>query len=100
VVVSALTANESARELVKTACPNVILGYVRCSLEECMERDPKGLYARAKSGEIDTLIGYNSAYPEPDAPDLILDTAGRDVQVVLEEVLSYLAFQGWLTKDH
>ncbi|KKU14071.1 MAG: Adenylyl-sulfate kinase [Parcubacteria group bacterium GW2011_GWC2_45_7] len=51
--------------------------YVRCPLEKCMERDTKGLYAKAVAGEIDSMIGYSptNPYEPPTSPDLLIDTA-------------------------
>ncbi len=73
-VVSALTANRDAREYVRNTIPSLLLGYIRCSIDECARRDPKGLYARAKKGEINTLIGWGEPYEPPENPDIILDT--------------------------
>jgi len=73
-VVSALTANRDAREHVRSTIPSLLLVYTRCSIDECARRDPKGLYAQAKKGEISTLIGWNQPYEPPENPDIILDT--------------------------
>jgi len=48
--------------------------YVKASVETCKKRDPKGLYKRAESGEIDQFTGVNAPYEVPGHPDLILDT--------------------------
>jgi len=74
VVVSALTASQNARKLVRDSFKQLILGYVKCSIEECIRRDPKGLYSKAQKGEIDTLIGYNDEYSVPKNVDMVLDT--------------------------
>ncbi len=73
-VVSALTAHPDAREHVRSTISSLLLGYIRCSIDECARRDPKGLYAQAKKGEINTLIGWNKRYEPPENPDIILDT--------------------------
>ncbi len=72
VIVSALTANEDARRLVKGEVGNLITGYIKCPIEVCAARDPKGLYALASSGKIDTLIGLNSEYRAPENPDIVI----------------------------
>jgi len=79
-VVSALTAHQSARDLIKRIIPNLLVGYVECSIDICSARDPKGLYARAKKGEIDTLIGYNSEYIPPTDPDIVINTEKLTVE--------------------
>lgn len=48
--------------------------FVKCSLEECIKRDPKGLYRRALKGEIKHMTGLDDPYEEPEKPDLILDS--------------------------
>lgn len=73
-IVSALTANSDARAHIQKNIPTLIIGYVNCSIEECARRDPKGLYALAQKGEVDTLIGWNSPYDPPPNPDIVLDT--------------------------
>lgn len=74
VVVSALTAHDEARAYVRQNLENLITAYITCSVETSASRDPKGLYAQARRGEIDTLIGYDAPYPPPDDPDLVIDT--------------------------
>ena len=74
VVVSALTAHEDARRLVRERIPGVVVGYVECPIELCAKRDTKGLYEQAERGEIETLIGWNIPYQTPKAPDLVLNT--------------------------
>ena len=90
VIVSALTASEDARRLVLDTVKNLIVVYVKCSIETCAKRDPKGLYAQAKNGEIDTLIGVNSNYLAPDNPDLIIDTEVLSPAEAVEAVIRYL----------
>jgi len=48
--------------------------YCRCPVEVCEMRDPKGMYKRAKAGEIKEYTGVSSPYEEPEAPDLVIDT--------------------------
>ena len=48
--------------------------FVKCPLEECMKRDPKGLYKKALSLEIDNMTGISAPYEEPESPDLLIDT--------------------------
>lgn len=50
--------------------------YLRVPLDEAMNRDPKGLYARARRGEISEMVGLDRAMQEPDSPDLIVDNFG------------------------
>jgi adenylylsulfate kinase len=65
--------------------------YVKCSLETCIKRDPKGLYKKALSGEIKDLTGLQDPYEEPENPEIIVDTERQTleecVNVTLERVL-------------
>lgn len=90
VVVSALTATEEARALVQNRCPNLIIGYICCDIDVCAARDPKGLYARAKTGEINTLIGYNTEYIPPKNPNLIINTNSSSVTKCTQQIESFL----------
>ncbi len=89
-IVSALTASEDARRLVLDSVKNLIVVYVKCSIETCAERDPKGLYAQAKNGEIDTLIGVNSDYLPPDNPDLVIDTEELSPAEAVDAIIRHL----------
>ncbi len=90
VVVAALTANPDARLYVAENVSNLHLGYVSCAIETCAERDPKGLYAMAARGEIDTLIGVNGEYLAPDNPDIVLDTQTYELSLLVDQVEIYL----------
>lgn len=57
--------------------------YVKCPLEICEKRDPKGLYKKARQKEITLMTGIDSVYEEPKDPDLVLET---DHQSILESV--------------
>jgi len=64
--------------------------YVRCSLEECEKRDPKGFYAKARAGLISNYTGVSAPYEEPEEPDLVLDTEILDVGESAKIVLDFL----------
>jgi len=61
--------------------------FVDTPLEDCEARDPKGLYARARRGEIAHMTGITSPYEAPEKPDVRLETVGRDVDEVIAELL-------------
>ncbi len=60
----------------------------------CEERDTKGLYARARAGEIKDFTGISSPYEAPDHAELRIDTGSRSLEACVEEVLAYLQQQG------
>jgi bifunctional enzyme CysN/CysC len=64
--------------------------FVDTPLDVCMTRDPKGLYLKAKAGELKHFTGVDSAYEAPDGAELRLETVGRDATAVAEEVVRYL----------
>ncbi|WP_184395138.1 adenylyl-sulfate kinase [Nocardiopsis composta] len=72
------------------------LVHVATPLEVCEARDRKGLYAKARAGEIPEFTGVSDPYEEPDDADLVLDTSGADPAESVAEVLSALRAGGWL----
>ncbi|OZC73353.1 adenylyl-sulfate kinase [Rhodococcus sp. 06-418-5] len=63
---------------------------VSTPLEECERRDPKGLYARARAGELKGLTGIDAPYEAPANPDLTIDTTGADIDDLVRRVLTVL----------
>ncbi len=64
--------------------------FVKADLATCEERDPKGLYARARSGEIAEFTGVSAPYEPPDAPDLVVDTAAGDISACVAALLEHV----------
>ena len=64
--------------------------HVATSLEECEARDPKGLYARARSGELRGLTGVDDPYEPPDDPELVVGGGGEPTDVAIARVLAAL----------
>ncbi len=62
--------------------------YVKASFEACAARDPKGLYAKVASGEVKQFTGKDSAFEEPESPDLVLDTETGSETECLERLLA------------
>lgn len=63
---------------------------VSTPLEECERRDPKGLYKRARAGELEGLTGIDAPYEPPSSPDLTIDTTGADIDDLVTQVLAVL----------
>ncbi|MEM1442979.1 MAG: adenylyl-sulfate kinase [Verrucomicrobiota bacterium] len=61
--------------------------YVRASFETCAERDPKGLYAKVKAGEVQNFTGKDSSFEEPDRADLVIDTEAHSEEECLAQLL-------------
>jgi bifunctional enzyme CysN/CysC len=68
--------------------------FVDTPIEECMRRDPKGLYAKAQAGRITNFTGIDSPYEHPEAPELHLRTAGRSPEESAAEMLDWLQGRG------
>ncbi len=64
--------------------------YVKASLETCEKRDPKGLYKKARAGEIKEFTGISAPYEEPLNPEIILDSDNLSIEEEVEKVLGYL----------
>ena len=73
--------------------------YVMCPLELCEERDPKGLYAKARDGKIRDFTGIDSPYEEPLNPELVLDTGALSVDECVNRVVALLEESGIITPN-
>ena len=73
-----------------------ILVYVKCSLEECERRDVKGMYAKARAGEIKEFTGIDSPFEEPNGADIIVETDTQTVEESKNIILEALEKMGYL----
>ncbi|WP_087973173.1 adenylyl-sulfate kinase [Oceanobacillus rekensis] len=71
--------------------------YVKCSLEACEDRDPKGLYKKARAGEIKSFTGIDAPYEEPDNPELIVDTENQSLEESVQVIVKYLKEKGYIS---
>ncbi|AMQ06303.1 adenylyl-sulfate kinase [Sporosarcina sp. FSL K6-1540] len=79
---------DQVREIVKS--DEFIEIYVKASLETCEERDPKGLYKKARLGEIKGFTGIDAPYEEPVNPEIIIDTNQLNIVESVKVIVSYL----------
>jgi len=68
--------------------------HVDCPVEVCEERDVKGLYKKARAGEIKEFTGISAPYEAPEKPELVINTAGQSVEASSKQILAYLEKQG------
>jgi len=68
--------------------------FVDAPIEVCEQRDPKGLYKKARAGEIKGFTGIDDPYEEPLAPELVLLAAEKTPDILAEEIVSYLKNKG------
>jgi adenylyl-sulfate kinase len=88
-------SRRQARDLVEEHAPFVEV-HVATPLEQCMARDPKGHYAQAIAGTLNDFTGVSAPYEEPPAPELRLETTGRDARACAREVCDRLVALGLL----
>ncbi|MFW0760797.1 adenylyl-sulfate kinase [Staphylococcus cohnii] len=79
---------EAVRHLLDT--DDFIEVYTQCSLSECENRDPKGLYKKVRSGEIAEFTGVNAPYEAPTQPEITLDTETLSVEASVSKIMDYL----------
>jgi adenylyl-sulfate kinase len=80
VVAAFISPYRSIRAYARKETTNFLEVYVKCSIETCAKRDPKGLYKQAASGKITDLTGPQDVYEEPLEPDLTVDTEKLSVE--------------------
>jgi adenylyl-sulfate kinase len=73
--------------------------YLDVTLALCESRDPKGLYRKARAGEIRDFTGIDSDYQTPQSPEIRLDTCALSVAQCVDCIVAYLADNGYLTKS-
>lgn len=71
--------------------------YVKASLETCEARDPKGMYKKARAGEIKGFTGIDAPYEEPINPEIIIETDKYSLDECVEQIVTYLKEKGYLS---
>ena len=90
VVASFVSPYRESREFVRGLCRSFIEVHVATPLEECERRDVKGLYAKARRGEIRNFTGVDDPYEPPSAPEIVLDTTRLSVEEAGSRVIDLL----------
>ncbi|NQZ14287.1 MAG: adenylyl-sulfate kinase [Alphaproteobacteria bacterium] len=92
IVLSAfISPYQQDRDRARTAAPHHFHEiYVKADLATCEGRDPKGLYKKARSGEIKEFTGIDSPYEPPVNPDLVVDTEGNDIETCVKQIVDYI----------
>ncbi len=87
------------RDMVRSMHPEgeFIEIYVKCDLEVCEKRDPKGLYKKARLGEIKEFTGISAPYEEPLNPELIIETDKQTIEQSVQQVVGYLKEVGYIS---
>ena len=74
--------------------------YVKAPLDVCESRDPKGLYKKARSGEIKHFTGIDSPYEAPEKPEIEIDTGAEDLSACTGRLLDFLVERGAVTRSN
>ena len=72
--------------------------FVDAPIEVCEQRDPKGLYKKARAGEIKGFTGIDDPYEEPVSPELILSAAEKTPDILADEIIVYLKDEGIINR--
>lgn len=91
VIVSLVSPYRAMRDAARALIPSFVEVHVRCAIETCEKRDVKGLYAKARRGEITGFTGVSDPYEEPLRPELTLDTDRAGAEQCRDAVLAYLS---------
>lgn len=86
----------AARRFATEAGADFVLVHVATPLEECERRDRKGLYAKARAGELTGMTGIDDPYEPPTDADLVIDTTGMKISEAVTLVLRHLGAHGWI----
>lgn len=97
-VISLISPYRSTRAFARENLPNFMEVYLKCSIKECIKRDPKGLYKKALAGEITDMTGIQDPYEEPIEPELVLDTEHDSAPQNLAKVLTKLEALGYISQ--
>ncbi|HET8730916.1 MAG TPA: adenylyl-sulfate kinase [Moraxellaceae bacterium] len=84
------------RDLVRASLPegDFIEVYVKCPLEECERRDVKGLYKKARAGQIAEFTGISSPYEPPENPEVVIDTSRQSLDVSVGQLVAFCRERG------
>lgn len=90
VIASFISPYKESRQFVRGLSTNFIEIYINTPLEVCEQRDPKGLYARARKGEVKQFTGVDDPYEEPENPNIEIDTVNKTVEENVTLIMKYL----------
>ena len=90
VVAALISPYRDSRAFVRTACRRFVEIHVATDLAECERRDPKGLYRRARAGEITQFTGIDDPYEPPAAPEIVVDTMHESAAAAADRILAWL----------
>ncbi|MGE5548634.1 MAG: adenylyl-sulfate kinase [Solirubrobacterales bacterium] len=94
VVTAFISPYRADRDRVRAVDPDAFHEiHVATGLDECERRDPKGLYKKARAGQIPDFTGISAPYEAPDVPELVLETAGKSIDDSVADLIAYIEGQ-------
>ena len=93
-----IVAQEAARTFVRGLCQHFVEIHISTDLATCEQRDPKGLYKKARAGQLKGFTGVDDPYEAPTSAELTLDVTSLSPQEVTAQLIDYLAGRGILKK--
>ncbi|MCC6988661.1 MAG: 3'(2'),5'-bisphosphate nucleotidase CysQ [Acidobacteria bacterium] len=90
VVASLISPYRESRAFVRGLCRTFVEIHVATDLAECERRDPKGLYRKARAGEIAQFTGLDDPYEAPETPELVVDTATEPAKAAADRILAWV----------
>jgi len=90
VIVSAISPYRDTRNSIREKIANFVEVYVNCPIEVCESRDVKGLYKKARNGEMTNFTGISDAYEEPIDPEIICDTEAETIEESVNKIIAGL----------
>jgi adenylyl-sulfate kinase len=97
VIVAAISPYREDRELAREEIQSFVEIWCKASVDACASRDYKGLYEKARRGEITNLTGVNDPYEEPEDADLVLDTENDTPEQSADQVMALLESRAFVT---
>lgn len=94
VITAFVSPYKKDRDAARVSAPSAFHSiYIKADVDTCEKRDPKGLYKKARSGEILDFTGVQAPYEEPDNPDLVINTMDQDIEGSVEKLVKYVEKQ-------
>ena len=90
VIASFISPYRDTRRFVRNMCGNFVEVFVSASLDECEKRDIKGLYKKARAGQIKNFTGIDDPYEEPENAEIVVNTDSQTVEDSVDQIVDYL----------
>lgn len=100
VIASFISPYRAARQKVREEATNFVEVFVDASLETCIRRDVKGMYAKALAGQIKQFTGIDDPYEAPETPEIVVNTERETVEQSVAHVLAYLENRDFIGQIH